>query len=175
LGELLQELRILQQGALVLTGFLSVLPFNAGFSRLPEHNDGVYVATFLCALASLILLTAPAAHHRLARPLRDRPAFKRTATRLALVGLGFFSLALVLATYLIVSAVLNDVAAVIAACGVGVFILVMWWLFPWLEPWYGESRCAPTWCRPCYGPRSIGHPLPPPPPAVIGPPHVSHL
>jgi hypothetical protein len=123
LGELLQELRILQQGSLVLTGFLSVLPFNAGFSRLPGHNHGVYVATFLCALASLILLTAPAAHHRL-----------------ALVGLGFFSLALVLAIYLIVSAVLNDVAAVIVACGVGVFILVMWWLFPWVAPWYGESR-----------------------------------
>ncbi len=33
-SDLLQELRVLLQGAQVLTAFLIVLPFNAGFARL---------------------------------------------------------------------------------------------------------------------------------------------
>ena len=132
LGELLQELRILQQGSQVLTAFLIILPFNTGFSRLPASAHGVYLATFLCALGSLIFLSAPAAHHRLARPLQDRPAFKTTATRLALVGLGLFSIALVLASYLIVSAVVSAVPAIIVASLVGAVILGVWWVFPWI-------------------------------------------
>lgn len=140
LGDLLQELRILQQGSLVLTAFLIVLPFNAGFTRLPAAETGVYLATFLCALGSLILLSAPAAHHRLTRPLHDRRAFKTIATRLALMGLALFSVSLTLATYLIVSAVVrNDLAAILLAVVVGVFILVLWWLYPWVAPWNAAS------------------------------------
>lgn len=140
LGDLLQELRILQQGSLVLTAFLIVLPFNGGFNRLPASEHGVYLATFLCALCSLILLSAPAAHHRLSRPLHDRAAFKNIATRLALIGLGLFSIALTLATYLIVSAVVvSEIAAIILTGVVGAFITFMWWIFPRMFP-YGERH-----------------------------------
>jgi hypothetical protein len=90
---MLQELRILLQGAQVLTAFLIVLPFSEGFRRIQQVEKWVYVATFLCSLVSLVILSAPAAQHRLQRPLIDRVQFKQYATRLILIGLVPLSLA----------------------------------------------------------------------------------
>src|SRR4051794_18927871 len=86
LGDLLQELRILLQGAQVLTAFLIVLPFNQGFAEINESEKWVYLATFFCSICPLVLFTAPAAHHRLQRPLNDRAGFKQFATRMIIVG-----------------------------------------------------------------------------------------
>src|SRR5688500_16397699 len=87
LADLHQEIRILQQGAQVLTAFLTILPFNEGFQRLDETQKWVFLATFLSSLVALIFFSAPAAQHRLARPLRDREKFKNFATRMVIIGL----------------------------------------------------------------------------------------
>src|SRR3712207_4445300 len=97
LGDLLQEMRVLLQGAQVLTAFLVILPFNQRFADLSEREEWVYVATFLLSVVSLVLLSAPAAHHRLVRPLVDRERFKNSSTRFLIGGLVAISLALVLA------------------------------------------------------------------------------
>ncbi|HYP41473.1 MAG TPA: DUF6328 family protein, partial [Chloroflexia bacterium] len=106
LNDLLQELRILLQGVQVLTAFLVILPFNQGFEKIEEIEKWVYIATFICSVMGLVLFSAPAAHHRLARPLMDRVRFKEFATRMTIVGLVPSSLALVLATQLVVAQVL---------------------------------------------------------------------
>jgi hypothetical protein len=89
LNDMLQELRILLQGAQVLTAFLIVLPFNQGFDKIHHFEKWVYTATFLCSITSLVFFSAPAAHHRLVRPLVDRVLFKTFATRMILVGMVF--------------------------------------------------------------------------------------
>ncbi len=66
--ELLQELRILLPGAQLLTSFLIILPFTQGFSTIVQSEKRVFIATFLCSLASLVLFSAPAAQHRIMRP-----------------------------------------------------------------------------------------------------------
>src|SRR5690348_18472943 len=76
LSDMLQELRVLLQGVQVLTGFLIILPFYQGFPALSSAQHAVYLATFCCALASLIIFSAPAAQHRLQWPLHDRTKFK---------------------------------------------------------------------------------------------------
>ena len=131
LGDLLSELRILLPGAQMLTAFLIILPFNGGFARISAGEKYVYAATFLCALASLILFAAPAAQHRLQRPLLNRERFKHRANRLVVSGQLFLSLALILATQLALNAVLHlawfswGVAAAVALA-----IGVIWWLIP---------------------------------------------
>ena len=50
LDDMLQELRILLQGAQVLTAFLIVLPFNQGFDKIHDFEKWVYTATFLCSM-----------------------------------------------------------------------------------------------------------------------------
>lgn len=131
LGDLLQELRVLLPGAQTLTAFLVILPFNSGFSQIQQEEKLVYLATFLCSVCSLVLFTAPAAHHRLQRPLRDREGFKTSATRLMIAGLVPLSAALILSTYLVIAQVLvSNWFAWVAAGTVAVLIGVIWWAHP---------------------------------------------
>lgn len=135
LSDLLSELRILLPSAQMLTAFLIILPFNSGFEQISQQERYVYVATFLCALISLILFAAPAAWHRLLRPLRDREGFKTQATRSVIAGLVTLSIALILATQLVLDAVLHR--PWLSWCGalvVAMLIGVIWWLVPrWLS------------------------------------------
>jgi hypothetical protein len=130
LSDLHQEIRILQQGAQVLTAFLTILPFNEGFQRLDETEKWVYLATFLSSLIALIFFSAPAAQHRLARPLRDREKFKNFATRMVIIGLFPMSFALILSTQLVVSQVFGPLPAYITAGIVAALIAVVWFILP---------------------------------------------
>lgn len=131
LSDLLEELRVLLPGTQTLTAFLIILPFNAGFSEIRNEQKVVYIVTFLCSLVSLMLFIAPAAHHRLQRPLRDREAYKNYATRFMIAGLVPLSVTLVLAAQLVLFAVLGgrqtswSIAAVLA-----ILVLALWWIFP---------------------------------------------
>ena len=130
LNDMLQELRILLQGAQVLTAFLIILPFNQGFEKIHDFEKWVYTATFLCSITSMVFFSAPAAHHRLARPLMHRELFKTFATRMILVGLVVLSFALILVTQLVVSQVIGSVVSIFVTVSVGLLILIIWWLFP---------------------------------------------
>ncbi|GBF05941.1 hypothetical protein DAERI_060201 [Deinococcus aerius] len=88
LSDPLDEPRILLQGAQVLTSFLIILPFNTEFSGVLASERWVYAATFLCSLTSL-LLSAPALHHSLRRPVSHPRQFKETVTRLVQAGAVF--------------------------------------------------------------------------------------
>lgn len=131
LSDLLEELRILLPGTQTLTAFLIILPFNRGFAEIQDHEKIVYIVTFLCSLVALILFTAPAAHHRLQRPLRDRESFKNTATRFMIAGLVPLSVALVLAAQLVLSTVIDLAwASWLIAALLALLIGALWWLFP---------------------------------------------
>lgn len=131
LTDLLGELRVLLPGAQTLTAFLIILPFNGGFGQIRSEEKAVYIVTFLCSVLSLVLFTAPAAHHRLQRPLRDREGFKTMATRLVIAGLVPLSIAITLATQLVISEVVPgrwlswSIAGIVA-----VVILILWWIVP---------------------------------------------
>lgn len=131
LDDLLHELRVLLPGAQTLTAFLTILPFNSGFSQIQNQEKYVYLATFLCSVCSLVLFTAPAAQHRLQRPLRDREGFKTTASRLMIAGLVPLSAAVILSTFLVISQVLTaGWFAWISAGIVAGLIGLIWWLYP---------------------------------------------
>ncbi len=131
LSDLLEELRVLLPGTTTLTAFLIILPFNSGFSEIRNDEKAVYVITFLCSLVALIFFTAPAAHHRLQRPLRDRTAFKNLATRLMIAGLIPLSVALVLVAQLVLSTVIGDRMLTWSVTGtLALLVLGLWWIFP---------------------------------------------
>jgi archaellum biogenesis protein FlaJ (TadC family) len=130
LSDLLNEIRLLLPGTLLLVAFLIALPFNTGYTRVSQFDNAVYVALFLCAILSLLLFAAPAAQHRLMSPLRDRAAFKRSVNRQVIIGLIPLSAAITLATYLVISDVVNALAAAIVAGIVGLTIASLWWVVP---------------------------------------------
>lgn len=131
LSDLLEELRVLLPGTTTLTAFLIILPFNAGFDAIRDDEKLVYVVTFLCSMTALILFTAPAAHHRLQRPLRDRVAFKDMASKFMIAGLIPLSFALVLAAQLVVSTAVGDRVVSWSVTGaLAMLVLTLWWIFP---------------------------------------------
>lgn len=130
LDDMLQELRIVLQGTQVMTAFLIILPFNEGFAKIDKTEQWVYLATFICSVAGLILFTAPAVHHRIVRPLKDREGFKRFATRMIIVGQVFVSVAWVLATQFVFAQVLGLKPSLFVAALVAALIAAAWWVLP---------------------------------------------
>ena len=133
-AELLQELRILLQGAQVLAGFLVVLPFTERFSHISALEKGMFLAAFLATVSSLILFSAPALHHRLQRPLANRIQFKNFATRMMVYGAVPLSLALTLATQVTVSEIAGELVGTIVALVIACFIGFAWWISPRMFP-----------------------------------------
>jgi drug/metabolite transporter (DMT)-like permease len=134
LTDLLGELRVLLPGVQTLTAFLIILPFNSGFAEINGTEKVVYAITFICSLISLVCFTAPAAQHRLQRPLRDRPEFKEQATALIVAGLVPLSISLILACQLVLSQVIERPWVSWAVAGMLAFAIgALWWIMPVLR------------------------------------------
>ncbi|TFW18783.1 DUF6328 family protein [Duganella callida] len=129
-SDMLSEMRILLPGAQMLSAFLIILPFNAGFAQIVHLEKLLFLATFFLSLTSLVLLSAPAIQHRLLRPLKDRAKFKRIATRQIVAGALALAVALVLGTDLVISEVFGATVGLIAAALMALLILSAWWLLP---------------------------------------------
>lgn len=130
LAELLQELRILLQGAQVLAGFLVILPFSQRFAATSPLEKGLYLAAFLCTLASLILFSAPALHHRLERPLSNRIRFKNFASRMTVLGAVPLSFAIPMVAHVATGEIASTTTATVVAAVVAAGIGFVWWLSP---------------------------------------------
>ncbi len=90
----------------------------------------VFLATFILAITSLVLLSGPAVQHRFIRPLKDRVRFKRVANRQIVAGCGSLALALTLATQLVLSEVFGYGIGMLAAGFVATLIAAIWWVLP---------------------------------------------
>ncbi|MES2950543.1 MAG: DUF6328 family protein [Pseudomonadota bacterium] len=130
LTDMLGELRVLLPCAQLLSAFLITVPFNSGFTNIVTSEKGVFLATFMLSILSLVLLSAPAVQHRLIRPLTDRAAFKRLASRQIVIGAVLLGMALTLATQLVLSTVLGDLVGTAFASLTGGSLLFLWWILP---------------------------------------------
>ncbi|MGO9505832.1 MAG: DUF6328 family protein [Mycobacterium sp.] len=125
-NSLLQELRVVQTGVQLLTGFLLTLPFQQRFTILTEDMRMVYLATVGCSVAATVLLIAPVGIHRLLFRHRLRVVVS-AAHRCAYAGLVLLGLALTGVTVIIFDAVSGSVVAVVAgACALA--LLVLFWM-----------------------------------------------
>ena len=130
LTDMLGELRVLLPCAQLLSAFLITVPFNTGFVNIVAAEKAVFLATFMLSTLSMVLLSAPAVQHRLIRPLTDRAAFKRLASREIAIGAVLLGLALTLATQLVLSTVLGDLLGTVFASITAGTLLLLWWALP---------------------------------------------
>src|SRR5438067_4252149 len=63
--DLLQELRVSQNGTQILFAFLLTVPFSTGFHTVTRFQRGLYFATLVLAALSAAMLIAPAVMHRI--------------------------------------------------------------------------------------------------------------
>lgn len=129
-NSLLQELRVVQTGVQLLTGFLLTLPFQQRFDTLTLH--WVYLATVGCSVGATVLLIAPVGMHRLLFRRHRLVVVVSAAHRCAYAGLVLLGLALTGVTTIIFDAVAGPVAGIVAgACALALFA-VFWVLVPLL-------------------------------------------
>jgi Family of unknown function (DUF6328) len=128
--ELLQELRVVQTGVQLLTGFLLTLPFQQKFSQLSPGKQDIYLVTVIAAVAATCFLIAPVALHRTLFRQHARRVTVDVAHRLAVAGIVLFAAATVGVVLLIFEVVRSVPAGVVAAVGVLLLIVVLWLVLP---------------------------------------------
>ncbi|ORA17565.1 DUF6328 family protein [Mycobacterium asiaticum] len=131
-ASLLQELRVVQTGVQLLTGFLLTLPFQTRFDVMSQPIRMVYLVTVGCSVAATVFLIAPVGMHRLLFRRHRLSVLVAAAHRCAYGGLLLLGLALTGVTVIIFDAVAGVAAGVIAgACALALFA-VSWLLVPLL-------------------------------------------
>lgn len=129
-NEMLQELRVLQTGVQLLTGFLLTLPFQQRFLRISHTERGIYLATVACSIAATVFLQTPVIVHRMLFRRHQRAETVLLAHRLALLGAVLLGLAVVGVTTLIASVVSGPAAGVAVGATALALLLVMWVVVP---------------------------------------------
>lgn len=120
-SDLLQELRVMQTGAQLISGFLLTLPFQQRFTSLETPQKGLYLGLVVLALVTTgLIMTAVAVHQRLSgRHIKERVV--GATRRLVTVILTTLSLLIVGISILLFDMVVNRWVAV----GVGAAFVVL--------------------------------------------------
>lgn len=129
-NDLLQELRVVQTGVQLLTGFLLTLPFQTRFSDVEDFQRNAYLVTVGCAIAATGFLIAPVSLHRLTFRRHLRKEMVRTAHYFALTGMGLLACAVVGVVLLTFSLVAGDLGGAVAATTAAALLLVLWLVVP---------------------------------------------
>lgn len=131
---LLQELRVVQTGVQLLTGFLLMLPFQQRFDTLNAAMRVVYLATVSCSVGSTVLLVAPVGMHRFLFRQHRLKTVVSAAHRFAYAGLLLLGLAMTGVSTLTFDTVAGHTAGVIAGLCALVVLVGFWVALPvWLR------------------------------------------
>ncbi len=137
---LLQELRVVQTGVQLLTGFLLTLPFQPRFDGLSHAMRIVYLITVGSSVAATVLLEAPVGAHRLLFRRHRTQFLVSAAHRFAYAGLLLMGFALTGVTVIIFGAVAGQTAGVVAG-GCAIAAQLSFWVF--LPLWVRHAAPPP--------------------------------
>lgn len=130
-GDLLQELRVVQTGVQLLTGFLLTLPFQQKFPSLTEGERRVYMAAVSSSIIATGFLQAPVSVHRALFRRHRRKETVALAHRLAIVGIFFLACAVTSVTTLIFSVLLGWTDGLVFGGLCTALLLTLWLAIPW--------------------------------------------
>ncbi|MGV9193372.1 DUF6328 family protein [Microbacterium sp. MC2] len=129
-SEVLQELRVLQTGTQILTGFLLALAFQPGFADLDAAERLFYLILVVLAALSAIVALAPVAFHRTVFRQHAKPTVVAYGHAALVTALGTVSLLLVGVVAFVFLVVVGTAAAWIAGIALGVLIATLWAAIP---------------------------------------------
>jgi len=129
--EMLQELRVMQTGIQILTGFLLTLPFQSRFDEL----DDVQVTVYLCLVGLSALITALVLSsvnlHRVLFGLRMKATLVRHTAAIIRRTIALVGLVLAGTASLIFDLVVGRGAGIIVAGSVLLVVLLLWAPIRW--------------------------------------------
>jgi hypothetical protein len=126
-NELLQELRVVQTGVQLLTGFLLTLPFQQRFTELTDDQRHIYLVIVTLAATATALLIAPVTAHRLLFRRHARAELVRAAHYFAFLGSLMLGLALSGVTLFIFDVTVGRRAGLVAG-GLSLTGAVLLWI-----------------------------------------------
>lgn len=135
LNELLQELRVAQAGVQFLFGFLLAVAFTEPYLRATDFLHVVHLVAVVFATASVVLLSAPAAWHRLLFRQGQRPMIVEVASRFAIVGMACLAVAMSATVLLLTDAVLGTWVSGVITGFAALMFGVIWFALPLLHRW----------------------------------------
>ena len=130
-AELLQGLRIAQTGGQILFGFLLSLPFTANFGQIDGFQRSVYLFTLFGSAATIMLLSAPAAAHRLMFQRGRKRELVRLSHGFAGSGLAVLAVTVTAGFLLVVDVAVGRGAAVLGTSLMASTFAALWLLIPW--------------------------------------------
>lgn len=128
--DVLQELRVLQTGTQILTGFLLALAFQPAFGDLDDGQRMFYLALIVLSALSAVVALAPVALHRAVFRLGVKPDVVVFGHRALRAALALVSLLLIGVVVFVFDVVLGTLAAVVSAVVLAGVILVLWVVLP---------------------------------------------
>jgi hypothetical protein len=129
-NELLQELRVTENGVQILTGFLLTLPFQQRFGGLDPALRVVYLVALTLAVVSTGLVVAPVVWHRVLFRRHAKTELVSAADRITKAGLLTLALTVVAAVAVVFGFVAGTAAAILGGAVALVFFLVQWVAVP---------------------------------------------
>lgn len=126
-AELLQELRVIQTGTQILTGFLLAVAFQPRFETLTEFQVTVYLVLVSTAVLATMLALAPVSLHRTLFRQRAKDVIVKVTNVMLQITLVAVALTLTGTALLIFDFVLGR-AAGLTAGGVVLLIALLAWL-----------------------------------------------
>lgn len=130
LNELLQELRVIQGGILLLVGFLLVIAFSSGFERTTEFQRLVYYATLLTTGLSALVVVAPVVHHRMAFRKHDKERVIVRGNIQILIAIFLVALSILGIAVLITDFMYGTWPTVAIAVAYTTVTVILWWFMP---------------------------------------------
>jgi hypothetical protein len=128
--EVLQELRVLQTGTQILTGFLLALAFQPAFADLSDGQRLLYLVLVVLSALSAVIALAPVALHRVVFQRRVKTSVVRYGHAALATSLAAVSFLLAGVVAFIFDVIVGTTAAWIAGVSLGVVILVLWVVVP---------------------------------------------
>ena len=129
-NELLQELRVTQTGAQLLTGFLLTIPFQQRFGDLDDYQRDLYLVLVVLAVLAVALIVTPVSLHRALFRRRLKGELVAAGSWLARAGLVVLALALAGVASLLFDVVVSRVAGWVAGGVALVLMTSLWWELP---------------------------------------------
>ena len=128
--ELLQELRVMQTGTQILTGFLLAVAFTPRFEDMDVFQRDVYVVLVALAALATILALAPVGMHRALFGSSRKPELVRVAARIVKIDLVAISALTIGVTTLIIDFTVDRAAGLIALVASLVGVVLLWLVLP---------------------------------------------
>lgn len=128
--ELMQELRVMQTGTQILTGFLLAVAFQPRFTDMDALQRDLYVVLVVLAALAAILSLAPVVMHRALFGRRRKPDLVRVAARVVKVDLFVIAALTIGVTTLIIDFTVNRGAGIVALIASVIGVTLLWLALP---------------------------------------------